>query len=53
MRKIIVVNRGHDVLAHLEDFKGVWGCGKDKNDAVGDLIISYPNMFDLEVEDGQ
>ena len=46
---IIVKKRDADWMAYRENDSEIWGCGKTQNDAVGDLVASHPETFDIEV----
>lgn len=48
-KMIVVTKRPDDVHARLADYHGVWGCGKTENEAIGDLVRSNQNLFQLEI----
>lgn len=47
--KIILVDRGHDKKAYLEDNKRCWDHGPTEADAIGCLLLTYPDKFNVEV----
>jgi hypothetical protein len=50
MNNIIIVKRINVYYASVVNHKEIWGCGKTKKEALGDLIMSYKNIFKLNVE---
>jgi len=38
MKAIIIEKRTDDCMAYLEGHREIWGCGKDFDSAIGDLI---------------
>jgi len=50
MKKIIVIQRDQDYKAYLESDPAIWGSGKTTQQAIGDLVAAYPEVFDIEVE---
>lgn len=35
--------------ACIKDKPGVWSCGASRTEAIGDLIQSHPEIFNLEI----
>jgi len=46
MRTIIIEKRKDDYMAYLEGHREIWGCGKDSDSAIGDLISAHKKEFD-------
>lgn len=46
--RILVERRSEDYMAYLEGHREIWGCGKDYDSAIGDLIRSHGKKFDTE-----
>lgn len=44
--KIVITKRCDDYHACVEGKPEIWGCGKDTNAAIGDLIRSHKEIFD-------
>lgn len=49
MNSILVTKRGDDVHVCLKGEAGVWASGKTADEAIGSLIRSYPERFDIEI----
>jgi len=49
MRTIIIEKRTDDYMAYLEGHPEIWGCGRDSDSAVGDLIRSHKEIFDIKI----
>lgn len=50
-RKAIVVRqRSHDWHASIKGESGKWGNGRNQSEAIGDLVQSFPEDFNLVVE---
>ena len=47
---ILVRKRSDDVQAYVKDKKGVWGRGRTTAEAVGDLVQSHSDLFNIAVE---
>lgn len=47
---IFIRKRSDDVQAFVEDKKGVWGRGRTTSEAVGDLVQSNSDLFNITVE---
>lgn len=47
---IIVEKRSDDYRAYIKYNKAIWGCGKTINAAIGDLMSSHQDYFDLDIE---
>jgi hypothetical protein len=41
-----------DYHACIEGSPQCWGCGKTANEAVGDLVRTHGDKFNLEIKDG-
>ncbi|MBU1179381.1 hypothetical protein KJ885_00365 [Patescibacteria group bacterium] len=50
-RKIIIKRRPADYHASLQEKPGVWGCGKTQATAIGDMIMSHPAEFGIEIKE--
>lgn len=48
--KIITTNRSADVHAQVEGRPEIWGCGPNRNAAIGDLISGHPELFDVQFD---
>lgn len=48
-KSIIIEKRSHDYMAYLENNKTIWGCGKDINSAIGNLISTHPIELNLDL----
>lgn len=48
--KIILSKRSDDWHASLENHPEIWGCGKNINEAIGDLINAHREEFKLEIQ---
>lgn len=44
--KIMITKRCDDYHACVEGKPEIWGCGKDTNAAIGDLIRSHKEIFE-------
>jgi hypothetical protein len=49
--KIIVTNRTSDVHAQVEGRPEIWGCGANRNEAIGNLISAHQELSNAEVFD--
>ena len=50
MKKIVVEERNSDYIAYLEADTGIWGRGKSKAAAIGDLMVAHRRQFDIAIE---
>jgi len=51
---ITVTKRSSDYHACLENRPGIWGCGRNICEAIGDVIMNHPERFNLNiVEEGK
>lgn len=50
LRTITVTSRSDDFHACLEDYTGVWGCGKTTDEAIGNLVRSLPDTFGIALK---
>jgi len=48
LNRIIVTRRSSDYHACLACHPEVWGAGKSRYEAVGNLVLSHPECFGLE-----
>jgi hypothetical protein len=48
--KIIVEKRSDDFIAYIEGHKELWECGKYRSVAIGNLIITHPDKFGIEIK---
>jgi len=48
--EIVVTKRTDDYHACIRDHPEIWGCGKDYNEAIGDLIRSHKGEFGIQIE---
>lgn len=46
---IILTERANDWHAHLEGRPDIWGCGRTRNEALGDLMSEWPQYFDVKI----
>jgi hypothetical protein len=49
--KIVVTQRLSDYHACLADNTAIWGCGKSPSEAIGDLIRSHRERFQITIEE--
>lgn len=47
--KIIIINRKDDYHASLEGHPEIWGCGKCPDEAIGNLIRSHQEIFQVGI----
>jgi hypothetical protein len=45
--EIVVTQRTADYHAALASNPKIWGCGQSEEEAIGDLVRSHPEMFDV------
>jgi hypothetical protein len=50
---IVVTKRTDDYHACIKGHPEIWGCGRDKDEAVGDLIRSHESEFGIKVKYGR
>jgi predicted RNase H-like HicB family nuclease len=50
MKKIVVEERNGEYVAHIETGEGIWGYGKSKAAAIGDMIVAHRRHFDIVIE---
>lgn len=48
--EIVVIRRVVDYHASLVTNPAVWGCGKTEEEAIGNLIRSHPEVFNISVK---
>lgn len=48
-QRIVITERSDDIHAAATVRPGAWACGKTRAQAVGDLIISHPELFSIEL----
>lgn len=47
---IVLRQRGNfDFRVHVEDEPGLWGCGRNPDEAVGSLVRAHPRRFGITV----
>jgi hypothetical protein len=49
--KIVVSKRSDDFHACLEGHPELWDCGRTHVEAIGRLILTHRDQFDIEIED--
>lgn len=49
--KIIVEKRSNDYQAYIEGKPEYWGCGYTQNEAIGELIKTWYEKFDITIEE--
>lgn len=47
---IVVTKRTGDYHACIKGHHKIWGCGKDENAAIGNLVRSHKSEFGIEVQ---
>jgi hypothetical protein len=52
VKEIIATKRTDDYHACLKDNPEIWGCGNSLKAAIGDLIMSHDNTFDIDIDEG-
>ncbi len=50
---IVVAKRTDDYHAFIKGRPEIWGCGEDRNKAIGDLIMSNEAEFGIKVQYGR
>jgi hypothetical protein len=48
--RIIVTKLTDDYHAHLDGRLDVYGVGKTQSEAIGDMVNSYPDAFNVEIQ---
>ena len=49
MKKIVVTKRNDDFHACLAGHSEIWDCGKTVSEAVGKLLLTHSDTFDLVI----
>ena len=50
MNKLIVIEkRSCDYMAYIENDKTLWGCGKNINSAIGNLVSTHSDKLNLDL----
>ncbi len=49
--KITVVKRSEDYMAHIEGEPSYWDCGKTPNEAIGGLIRTWREKFNIHIKE--
>lgn len=49
MHTITIVKRSSDFMAYLDDDKAMWGCGKNRREAIGCLIDAWSDKVDIHL----
>jgi predicted RNase H-like HicB family nuclease len=49
-KHLIIVQRTNDFHASLDGRPGVWGAGGSAAEAVGQMIIAHPGVFELIID---
>ena len=47
--KVVVRPRYDHFVATCADNNNYWGCGKSRPEAIGDLVVSEPELFNLAI----
>jgi predicted RNase H-like HicB family nuclease len=47
--KIVVTKRTSDYHACVDGLPGVWDCGRTQDEAIGALLRTHPEYFDVEI----
>lgn len=50
MDTIVIKRRQNDYKAYIKYRSEIWGCGKNRSEAVGDLVLSHPEIFIMKAE---
>ena len=50
MLKIKVIRRTNDFHASVEGRPGLWDCGNTASEAIGELLLSHPREFGVDIE---
>lgn len=53
MPTIVLECRSSDVMAYLKGNKAIWGCGRSRGEAIGNLVLNHAVVFGLVVETDQ
>ncbi len=53
MNKVVFTQRENDWYATLKDDSKIWGCGKTKAEALGELVLNHPGKLNIELEHPQ
>lgn len=48
-REIIIEKRHDDFIAYLKGNREIWGCGKTYDEAIGNMIKTRKEKFDIEI----
>lgn len=48
--KIVITKRSDDYHACIDGHQEIWGCGRDQNAAVGDLVRAHQEFFSIREE---
>lgn len=48
--KIIVTKRPDDYHASIDGHQELWDCGKSEQSAIGNLVWTHKEKFNLEIE---
>lgn len=51
MPKITLTTRGTDVMAVLDGDPRKWDCGRGRAEAIGALVLSWPEAFGITIVD--
>jgi len=46
---ITITKRASDYHACLENHPGIWGCGRNIYEAIGNVIMNHPDRFNLKI----
>ena len=49
MKQIVIERRPSDIMAFLEGHREIWGCGSSQAEAIGDLIYTHQQNFEIEI----
>jgi hypothetical protein len=50
MKTVKIIKRSNDYQAYLANDNRFWGAGKTPNGAIGELVNSHPEQFDIALE---
>ncbi len=45
MTGVIIEERSYDYMASIEDEPGSWESGRNEDEAIGELVLSHPELF--------
>ena len=50
IKRIVITKRSDDYHAALQDHPEIWDCGNDPRMAIGNLIMTHKERFNIQLE---